>query len=115
MNKTVKYLRFSNATTLAVSYCIFEGTGQLHLDLSGVNISDSDAELIAEGLKLISSLQTLKIGSRYPTSSILNGSQVIVELLKTNSRLKTIQTVDASQKDKFDEAERRKYRKSTHC
>ena len=101
VNKTLKYLSFSRCLSIPVSYCIFEGAAQLHLNLCGVTINDSDAEHIAEGLKSNTSLQTLKIGAPGFFYDRKNGSQLILELLKTNPRLKTIYTIEASEKDRF--------------
>ena len=97
VNKTLKYLSFPWILSTAVSYCIFEGA-ELHLNLCGVTINDSDAEHIAEGLKSNTSLQTLKIGASFFWEVIKNGS---LELLKTNPRLKTIYTTEASEKDRY--------------
>ena len=96
VNRTLKYLSFPRSLSTAVSYCIFEGAAQLHLNLCGATINDSDAEHIAEGLKSNTSLQTLKIGFFEDIKS-----QLILELLKTNPRLKTIYTTKASRKGRF--------------
>ena len=101
VNKTLKYLSFPWIFSTAVSCCIFEGAAQLHLNLCGVTINDSDAEHIAEGLKSNTSLQTLEIGASFFWEVIKNGSQLILELLKTNPRLKTIYTTEASEKDRY--------------
>ena len=101
VNKTLRYLDLSNSSlfSLAVSVCVFEHTNkQLHLNLCGVTIDDNNAECIAEGLKSNYSLKSLEIGGDYIKT---NGSQLILELLKTNPRLKTIYTTEASEKDKF--------------
>ena len=96
-NKTLRYLDLSNSS-LAESCCVFDHNNeQLHLNLCGVTINDNNAECIAEELKSNCSLKSLETSGGYKTK----GSQLILELLKTNPRLKTIYTTKASEKDKF--------------
>ena len=94
VNKTLRYLDLSNSSW-AESCCIFDHNNeQLHLNIRGVTINDSDVECIAEGLKSNVLLKSLKVDAGI-------GSQLILELLKTNPRLKTIYTTEASEKDRF--------------
>ena len=67
------------------------------MNLCGVTINDSDVECITEGLESNVLLKSLKVGANKTRRR-----QLILELLRTNPRLKTIYTTKASEKDKFD-------------
>ena len=97
-NKTLRYLDLSNSFW-AKSCCVFDHNNeQLNLNLCGVTMDDNIAKCIAEGLESNCSLKSLETSGYYET----NDSQLLIlELLKTNPRLKTIYTTEASEKDKF--------------
>ena len=99
VNKTLRYLDLSNSVS-AESCCVFDHDNeQLHLNLRGVTINDSDVECITEGLKSNVLLKSLKVDGG-------KGFELVLELLKTNPRLKTIYiyTTEASEKAMLDDS-----------